>query len=147
MRTGLLATLLLLLLASPAQAGWKRDRALAIAQIVWNHPCAQVDIAYETHPEWESWFAYSNGCQVRLNAKPDVPWLWPIYCTTMIHELGHAAGQQHSSNPRSVMYPNRGYVIVNGQVELGADRRCAQNGVPYLRQHGALAATHRSPRA
>lgn len=146
MRKGLLAVLLLLIFAAPAEAGWKRDRALAIGNIVWGNPCPQVDFAYEAHDDWDGWWAYSDGCKVRLNAKPDLPWLWPIYCTIVIHELGHAAGHPHSENPNSIMYPTHSFAVVNGKVEAGADRRCNDAGRPYLRKHNVLVARHPRPR-
>jgi len=35
---------------------------------------------------------------------------WPEFCSVMLHEYGHLVGREHSSNPRSVMYPRPGVI-------------------------------------
>jgi hypothetical protein len=107
-----------------ANAGWKRDRATAIAQIVWDHPCDdQVQLRWihfdDIHPAW-----FSGPCQITYNTAFRQDWLG--FCTATLHEYGHVAGVQHNLNPRSIMYERP---VLNW--------RCANNGRDYLLSHGA----------
>lgn len=157
MRTLGLAVLLLLIAAAPARAGWKMQRAQAIAATVWNHPCAdQVDVLWARLGGGEDAAGDQVNCDVWLRAnEPDLR-EWPYFCTVMIHEYGHVAGfrdplntadPSHSHSASSVMFGgvklDRHTVhIVGGPtttVWVGADRRCADNGRPYLERHGLLA--------
>jgi hypothetical protein len=125
MRLIALALLLVLVPLSDASAGWRRERATAIAQIVWDHPCDdQVELRWQPidgiHAAW-----FSGPCQITFATEFRQD--WPGFCTTMIHEYGHVAGVWHNSNPRSVMYERP---LPNW--------RCANNGRNYLHRHGKL---------
>jgi hypothetical protein len=124
-RLGALLLLLLVMgLPSEAHAGWKRERAVAIAEIVWNHPCdGEVELRWihfdDIHPGW-----YSGPCQITYNTAFRQDW-WG-FCTTTLHEYGHVAGVGHTTNQRSIMYERPPF-----------DKRCANNGRDYLLKHGA----------
>lgn len=157
MRCLLIALLALLTAATPAQAGWKIDRATAIARVVWHHPC-------EDHVTLKWGGADMDGGDALAEADPAqcTIWLvdysryamdWPVFCTTVIHEYGHLAGYRdplntgdpyHSHNADSVMSAfgvvNKHVVHVAGgkttTIWTGVDPRCARNGRPYLERHG-----------
>ena len=137
---------LLLVLAAPARAGWKIDRALAVAQIVWHPACGQLRVSFERPPadvaEAAGW-AWSGDCTIRVNSQGSHRAFEP-FCQTVLHEAGHVAGMGHSSNPRSVMYPYRrldvGHTVLHGRrvtVWPGVDSRCRDRGRPFLGAHGA----------
>ncbi len=57
---------------------------------------------------WNPVAAYGNAsantqCKITLNEVQDFD--WPMFCTVMVHEIGHLTGQQHSTDSSSVMYP------------------------------------------
>jgi hypothetical protein len=57
---------------------------------------------------WNPVAAYGNAsantqCKITLNQNQDFD--WPMFCTVMVHEIGHLVGQQHVNDPASVMYP------------------------------------------
>lgn len=57
---------------------------------------------------WNPVAAYGNAsansqCKITLNQVQDFD--WPMFCTVMVHEIGHLVGQQHSTDQTSVMYP------------------------------------------
>lgn len=134
------AAAFLLAAAAPAQAGWKLDRAQKIAERVWNYdygcPNGIVDVAWgdpaevapshiESNSEPLAW-ASQGVCVVYLNAPRTAKWgmPWEELCPAMIHEYGHLAGREHSTDPHSIMYP-----------DIHADRRCRDRGRPYMRHH------------
>ena len=47
--------------------------------------------------------AANNQCAIAFNQNQAFD--WPMFCTVMVHEIGHLVGQQHSPDPTSVMYP------------------------------------------
>lgn len=123
-KTVFVAILAVFALSTPAQAGWKLHRAEAIAKIVWHNPCVdrmQVEWAplYNADAAAE---AYTDTCVVRI--RPGLE-SWNDLCYAMIHEAGHLAGQPHSDDPNSVMYPTQ-----------GTNWRCRDRGRPYLEQYG-----------
>lgn len=132
----LLVTLAVLVAASaPAHAGWKIDRATAIAEIVWQDPCeGRVTLVWQDLGD--VFAADGLDCLVRIN-NAGSGWGWPVFCTLMIHEYGHLAGYRdpanptdpvHARNPRSVMHTPMTTI----------DPRCFFNGRPYLERHGVL---------
>lgn len=135
-----IALLLLVALPSTASAGWKRDRAVAIANIVWHSPCdGNVELLWApidgVHAGMISrrCAADANGvrwAQITLAtefAYGSSPENFPSFCTAVLHEYGHAAGVEHNDNPESIM---------NAQPKI--DDRCADRGRPFLEAHGAL---------
>ena len=144
-----LSLLLVLALAAPAQAGWRTDRALAIAQTVWHPTCGQLQIRFENPvgdlaSEDPAGWAWAGDCTVRLNATQSWQAFEP-FCHTVLHEAGHAAGMGHSPNPQSVMFPRRvldhGYTVRHGKRVLvwpGLDPRCRERGRPFLESRGLL---------
>lgn len=145
-----IAVLLTLLLASNAQAGWKIDRARVIAEYVWHYnygcPDGIVSVSLQSPTgafradKVSAWTAEgheplmwsrpfdtsSQRCTVYINSDRVARWgmTWIEVCSGMIHEYGHLAGQEHSTNPLSIMYPN-----------YRPDRRCRKRGRPYIERH------------
>lgn len=133
--------------AVPAQAGWRVQRAQAIAAQVWHHPCEDhVTLSWGVTPDGVVAQAFVDRCEVLFSTEA-TPWV--SFCTTMIHEYGHLAGYRdptniadplHSSDPHSVMAQNtvemHETVLRPGRKPLyiyrGIDRRCADNGRTYL---------------
>lgn len=144
-RIVLIALLALVALPSTASAGWKRDRAVAIARIVWNDPCdGNVELRWAPLDGVHSGMisrrcaADANGvrsAQITLATEfvyGPAPEQFAYFCTAVLHEYGHAAGVEHNDNPDSIM---------NAQPKL--DPRCADRGRPYLEAHGILVARKR----
>lgn len=139
-RALLLATLTLCVGAfiapAPVAAGWRIDRAAAIAAIVWRPACplriewtdAAVAVGHIAQADEPS-------CTVLLPRQRRLS--WGRFCTAVLHETGHLAGYRdptnledphHSSRPGSVMY----------RLDQGAntfDDRCDDRGRTYLRRH------------
>jgi hypothetical protein len=156
-----LAALVVVLIAglavttSPAAAGWRINRAVAIANVVWGNPCPwriKWDPPLRNHPEALSWASMQGGCRyqgfgvVHLNASEPIH-TFDVFCTRVLHEVGHLADAVHSPNPRSVMYPidqtSEGRLFSrDGRhfhwIGNGGDPRCRDHGRPYLEAHGLL---------
>lgn len=133
-------------MASPAKAGWRIERATAIAEKVWHHPCVD-----EMHIGWTppagtteatAWSFEAPDCEIWF--RNDEKLSWPEFCTYVLHEAGHLAHYRdpshqpepwHSSNPRSIMYAVHGFdrVLKSGRLKVvGGDPRCAARGRPFL---------------
>lgn len=146
MRPVALAVLVLLLAASSAQAGWRINRSVAIAQVVWHPTCGQLRLAYSEPvdgAESAGAWAWKGNCAIGVPV--GTHYEFEELCTLVLHEAGHVAGMEHSANPRSVMYPVR--IFTEGRMEAhgritkvwgGVDRRCLDRGRPYLEAHGLL---------
>jgi hypothetical protein len=121
---------------SVAEAGWKMDRATAIARVVWHHPCVdRMTIRWGiTRQLNAAAYAARETCAAVLNVEDRVP--WPVFCTNVLHEAGHLAGMDHTR--RGVMQAETVFVQ-SGHRWLGSDPRCARRGRPYLERHGLLA--------
>lgn len=145
----LIAVMALLVSAAPAQAGWKTDRALAIAQNVWQPAEGEFALNFErADPRWPGGDAYAawaweGDYTIRLDATRG--WPWPLLCERVIHEAGHVVGEEHSDDPDSVMYPWDTPIRTKGRVNgrrvvrwQGVDRRCRERGRPYMERHGLL---------
>jgi hypothetical protein len=57
---------------------------------------------------WNPVAAYGNAaansrCTITLNENQNYD--WPMFCSVMVHEIGHLVGQQHNTDRTSVMYP------------------------------------------
>ncbi len=57
---------------------------------------------------WNPVSAYGNAgqnsrCAITLNQSQAFD--WPMFCTVMVHEIGHLVGQQHTTDQSSVIYP------------------------------------------
>lgn len=131
----------LALLAASAQAGWRIDRALAVAGVVWNHPCGdQIEVRWARLPDDIGGQVTLGDCALTVNTI--YPWSWQGFCRTVIHEVGHIAGMPHSTDPRSVMWGEQwasmDAVLINGEWVSQRDRRCRDRGRPYLERHGLL---------
>jgi hypothetical protein len=113
-----------LLAAAPAHAGWRIDRATAIANVVWHDPCSgQVALIWKPTDQDA---ADVEHCAVWLDSRE--PLEWPEFCTIIIHEYGHLArfsdplnpsDPDHSHSAASVMYggwgPSKHVVHVVGR--------------------------------
>jgi hypothetical protein len=115
------------------------DRALAVANQVWNSPCeGKPRIIFTDIVET----AGANKDHCLIGFTNQATWTWEHFCMVMIHEVGHLAGQGHSEHPASVMYDIH---TLTGEwtwevkhqgrwVKLRTkDPRCANRGKKYLR--------------
>lgn len=158
--TILLTALALLACAPQAEAGWQINRATAIAQIVWHHPCVDrmqirrdsAETALKRGAVATVAAAWADEAQCIMFVSTDWPLTWPEFCTHVLHEAGHLAHYRdpantrdpdHSLNPASIMYgqENRAYGTIHQRgraVEAGGDARCSNRGRPYLESHGLL---------
>lgn len=147
--TAAIAVLAALTFAAPAHAGWKIDRALKIAQIVWNPDCGQLRVQYGsaeaagTVAEAGAW-AWAGNCTIGLNAAVHDQSFEPL-CQKILHEGGHVDGLGHSANQASVMRASfmalETTAIISGREVTrwdGIDSRCLNRGRPFLRAHSAL---------
>jgi hypothetical protein len=93
-------------------------RAELIAVEYWNSsPCggvvgvswASLDPSINaTSDWWNPTEAYGNpaansSCTITFNEVQAFD--WPMFCTVMVHEIGHLTGHQHVTDESSVMYP------------------------------------------
>lgn len=131
-------------LPATANAGWKLNRAKAIAAIVWHHPCDDhvtvgwADLSGVPVDSVDTAAAAAaNVALCRVTFSVDRSMTWDEFCTSMIHEYGHLAGYRdplnigdpyHSHSAWSVMFANG----ILGS--LGGDPRCRQLGHVYLRR-------------
>jgi hypothetical protein len=136
-RMGWLA--LALFVFCPANAhGWEIDRARAVAEVVWNHPCGRtVPVTFQTAPIFPGLgtargAALKPACEIVLRSDMTE---WNLLCPLVLHEMGHLAGMKHSDNLRSVMHDPPMY-----------DERCDKRGRPYLQAHGVLRPSRSSRR-
>lgn len=140
MKPLLVALLLLAALPAPAAAGWRVDRSVAIARIVWHDPCdGNVELRWApidgVHAGMISRRCAADASGVRSAqitlatefVYGPAPEQFPFICTAILHEYGHAAGFEHVDDPDSIM---------NAQPKL--DARCADRGRPFLEAHGVL---------
>jgi hypothetical protein len=147
-RTAALAALMLALLApATANAGWRIDRSLTIAETVWHPSCGKLELGYgdpvrEGAADSGGW-AWTGNCTIRIPNGSNYE--FEELCTIVLHEAGHVAGAGHSHNPKSVMYADplviRTQARVNGRTVVhwdGVDHRCLNRGRPFLQRHGLL---------
>jgi hypothetical protein len=93
-------------------------RAELIAVEYWNSsPCGgDVSVSWAaldpsinaTSNWWNPTQAYGNAaansnCTITFNQAQAFD--WPMFCTVMVHEIGHLTGHQHVTDATSVMYP------------------------------------------
>ncbi len=93
-------------------------RAELIAVEYWNSsPCGgAVSVSWApldpsinaTSDWWNPSEAYGNpaansNCTITFNQVEAFD--WPMFCTVMVHEIGHLTGHQHVTDDTSVMYP------------------------------------------
>jgi hypothetical protein len=154
-RTLLPILFLFVLITPPAQAGWKIDRAKAIAAKVWHDPC-NGDVTISWGYTYDA-VAYAGNCAIVLDEDTTTDFV--SLCSTIIHEYGHLAGftdptntedPYHSSNPNSIMHQDTFSIIDRSggyPTYYNMDRRCRGRGRPYLglgpsRLHEVFATTH-----
>lgn len=152
-----LTVLALLLVDAPAQAGWKVDRATAIARIVWHDPCAGSvtlrwgDLTTRKDPGLAATWELADPTACTVTYEQTLSTTWERFCTLTLHAYGHLANYRdplnpadpiHSHNPNSVMYAyietHQAVITRNGhRVEVPSfDHRCKDRGRPYLAAHG-----------
>lgn len=158
--TGLLAAIMVLgLLPATAEAGWKIDRALATAHVVWGgqleRTCPQgVTVAAVDPKEAEAGngvplsnataWATAGVCAVNINAtrRKQLRSYEPL-CSIVLHETGHIIGLGHAA--KGIMRVDPAFASSSGRVAgrkveewTGTDRRCQRRGRPYLEAWGVL---------
>jgi hypothetical protein len=148
MRSLILAVLVMLTSPNAAQAGWRIDRSVAIAQAVWKPSCGTLSLRYGVPEDagaaaGASGWAWNGDCKIGVNAGNHYE--FEELCTIVVHEGGHVAGLGHSPNRRSVMYAEplvlKTTARINGREITrwdGVDRRCLQRGRPFLERAGLL---------
>jgi hypothetical protein len=136
--------------AAPAHAGWKINRSLSIAQHVWHPACGQLTVAFGDPakfgvPLHASEWAYEGECTIGLHATLITHLEFEEVCTIIMHGAGHAAGAEHSTNRKSVMFADPFVHKITARIKGrtvthwdGADRRCLNRGRPFLERHGLL---------
>jgi hypothetical protein len=163
MRRALLAAIVLALWpTTAAQAGWRIDRATAIAEHVWRICPGQLQVHFADPasrglgPATTGW-ADEGGCDVYLNPGQPTADYFETFCSAVLHETGHAArfrdplnmDPRHSHNPRSVMYARPMISIEVSHVwsgkrwsrsvdVSGTDARCRGRGRPYMEREGLM---------
>lgn len=80
---------------------------------------------------WNPVAAYGNAaansdCTITLNQNQEYD--WPMFCSVMVHEIGHLVGQQHSTDPKSVMYPS--YINPIPECQVAPPAAAAAGEVP-----------------
>lgn len=152
-RCALIALLTMVCLAEPAQAGWRINRATAIAQAVWNSPCkGNVTLRWAPLASVHAAEATRESCLIVFDNTTRVT--WRAFCMRMLHEYGHLAGYRdptnasdplHSANPDSIMSVGaevaRTVVVhrAGGVSEVQwTDPRCRERGRPFLEAHRLL---------
>lgn len=82
------------------------NRAILIAEEAWDHPCND-DVNLYLASLKDTVVAETAQCNVWYD--PEYLGLtktnWSEFCTYLVHEWGHLAGEGHSSDPNDVMYP------------------------------------------
>lgn len=101
-----LAALSVLLPAVSAQAlTYREQRALQVAQAKWKRlPCGGLVVMERRALDRFATARAVGPCTIafdraRLSSLP-----WALFCTTVVHEIGHLLGIGHSIDRRSVMH-------------------------------------------
>jgi hypothetical protein len=84
---------------------WGTSPCAGVVSVSW----ASLDPSINgTSNWWNPVSAYGNASQntqCRITLNQDQAFDWPMFCTVMVHEIGHLVGQQHTTDQSSVMYP------------------------------------------
>lgn len=97
---------------APAHALGPLTHSEHVARAIWGNVCAgDVTVSYgalsdsEEMGEADYWIQPDGtytGCQVTISPRSMSN---AMLCTVVVHEYGHLAGHEHSSDPDSIMYP------------------------------------------
>lgn len=118
--------------AQASRASVATARALRVAAATFGAPCGgtPVELTWGDPHRWVGdgghggWAAWTGAdgrpqgegstslrthCRVRVDAALALEWRrhgwreWALYCTVIVHEVGHLTGHEHSENPYDVM--------------------------------------------
>ncbi|MGI8801152.1 MAG: matrixin family metalloprotease [Solirubrobacteraceae bacterium] len=84
---------------------WNASPCGGVVKVGWTSLDPTVNA---TSDWWNPVAAYGNaaantGCSIALNQ--DQSFDWPMFCSVMVHEIGHLTGHEHAADPASVMNP------------------------------------------
>jgi hypothetical protein len=143
MAAALAAVAVVLAAPNDAQAGWRLDRAAAIARIVWHTPCTDRARIVQVAEQTTDGIADPVGCTVTLRAFPanrlilDPEGEWEGFCSLVIHEYGHLAGYRDPSNLLDGSHSGNWRSVMHSPI-LRNDPRCKARGRPFLEAHRIL---------
>ena len=132
---GVIGVILVLASASPARAGWKLERANAIAYAVWGQDLAAVcpggvlgtdygttAAAAGVEASAKAW-ANPGVCTIHFSPAPGALRDFEPYCSVFLHEAGHIAGYGHDHTGHGgIMALSPTYLRSSGRVAAGARR-------------------------
>jgi hypothetical protein len=117
-------------LPATASAGWRLERAQAVAAKAWNDPCpGRVRIAFVAPPA-PTWLAWSIPALCQVNLSNATHWRWRLLCPSLLHEYGHLAGYRDPLNPSDPTHSHDPDDIMAPFIHW--DARCADHGSTYL---------------
>jgi hypothetical protein len=84
---------------------WGTSPCSGVVSVSWGELDPSINA---TSTWWNPVAAYGNAaansqCSIVFNSAQNYD--WPMFCTVMVHEIGHLTGHQHVADPTNVMYP------------------------------------------
>lgn len=82
---------------------WGAAPCSGVVTVVWAPLDPDVNAVSDWTVALDANPAENSDCVITLNQVDAFD--WPMLCTVVVHEMGHLSGHEHSTDPRSVMYP------------------------------------------